>query len=313
MASNKVYLPYLNDIKLVQQNYVLSDKYHIAHFDESLFVHQIYDFQEEKKYYQKFQTNDKIYFQVISDFGVVQVRLINCEEEIIVTGTVAPILNSFYNIPKVAYGCTIDLTGVPTGYYYVKVLVGIGAGQMKLISEPIYVDVNIPNSILFQYNHRKNFYGSIFQNGETFSFRCEAILTDFKPSVNSVVFEDQTANLVSLSATAFRSFELVIGDGYGSPDWVADKINRIFCCSNALLDGKQFVRSDGSKMSRNGDKLYTMAGWTIEVREAKANNGVTFSNDLPTGSDVISILFDEPVLFGDTAGLTTDAVTLKVK
>lgn len=66
-------------------------------------------------------------------------------------------------------------------------------------------------------------------------------------------------------------------------------------------------------MSRNGDKLYPMAGWTIEVREAKANNGVTFSNDLPTGSDVISIIFDEPVLFGDTAGLTTDAVTLKVK
>jgi len=313
MASNKVYLPYLNDIKLVQQNYVLSDKYHIAHFDESLFVHQIYDFQEEKKYYQKFQTNDKIYFQVISDFGLVNARLINCEEEIIVTGTVAPILNSFYNIPKVAYGCTIDLTGVPTGYYYVKALVGIGAGQMKLISEPIYVDVNIPNSILFQYKHRKNFYGSIFQNGETFSFRCEAILTDFKPSVNSVVFEDQTANLVSLSATAFRSFELVIGDGYGVPDWVADKINRIFGCSTVLLDGKQFVRSDGSKMSRNGDKLYPMAGWTIEVREAKANNGVTFSNDLPIGSDVISIIFDEPVLFGDTAGLTTDAVTLKVK
>lgn len=313
MASNNIYLPYLNGIKLVQQNYVFSDKYNIAHFDESLFVHQIYDFQEEKKYYQKFQTNDKIYFQVISDFGLVRARLINCEGEIISTATVEPILNNFYNIPKITYGCTINLTSVSTGYYYVQVLVGNGISQIKLISEPIYVDTKIPNSILFEYKHRKNFYGSIFQNGETFSFRCEAIFTDFKPSVNSVVFEDQTANLVSLSATAFRSFELVIGDGYGVPDWVADKINRIFGCSTVLLDGKEFVRSDGSKMSRNGEKLYPMAGWTIEVREAKANNGVTFNNDLPTGSDVISIIFDEPVLFGDTAGLTTDAVTLKVK
>ena len=65
------YLPYLNDIKLVQQNYVLSDKYHIAPFDESLFIHQIYDFQEEKKYYQKFQP---IFFKA---FNYVQKSHIN--------------------------------------------------------------------------------------------------------------------------------------------------------------------------------------------------------------------------------------------
>lgn len=311
MVINNVYEPYINPIKLVIQDFVISDKYHLRHFDEVLFADQRYDFQEEKKYYQQYQTNDPIYFQLVSDFGVPQVRLINCSEEIIVTGTTTPIANTFYKVPEIAYGLNIDLTTVPTGYYFVKVIVGSGASETTLISEPLYIDTDIPNSVLFEYTHKKNFYGAIFQNKETFAFRCHATFAEFQPGVNEIVFEDQPANVVRLSSTPFRSFKLIIGDGYGVPDWVADKINRIFGMDKIWLDGKQFVRAEGSKMDRNGDRLYPMAGWTLEVREAQAKNGLTISNNMPTNYEVVSSIIEQTEIFGDTAELVTDAIIIE--
>lgn len=308
-----LYLPHINPIKLVQQNYLLPNPYHQRPFDETLFAEQIYSFQEERDYYQTFQAGDTIYFQAVSDFGAVQARLINCSGDILVTGVTTAITNTFYTTPNIAYGCTINLTGVTTGYYYVQAVVGVGSLEIRLISEPIYIDTDIENTILFEYTHNKNAYGAIFQNKETFHFRCPAILTDFQPGVNEIVFEDQPANVVRLSSTPFRSYKLIIGDAYGVPDWVADKINRIFGMDKIWLDGQQFVRADGAKLERNGNRLYPMAGWTLEVREAKAKNGITFSSSVPPDNEVIMIRVEDYKLFGTFGDPSTDATILKVE
>jgi hypothetical protein len=55
----------------------------------------------------------------------------------------------------------------------------------------------------------------------------------------------------------------------GVPNWVADKINRVFDCSDVLVDGKGFTRMEESRMEPSRQKQYAMAGWIMDILESK--------------------------------------------
>jgi hypothetical protein len=311
--ANTIYLLDISPVKLFKENYSIDAKYHTKHFNNAAYYDQIKPYEIAKYYKQKFQTNDSLYFQLVANFGPVEVLLVDCDGATIVSGTDTAISTGFYTAPFYAYGCNIDLSAVAAGTYFVKVKIGSGGSLTTLISEPLQVAEDHPGTILYEYTNSKNEFGAIFQNGETFSFRCEGYIQDFTPGSNDVVYEDEPANLTRLSAVPYRAFKLAIGNEEGVPDWVADRVNRIFACDDVLIDGKAFTRPQGSKMEKKSEEGYPMSGWLVELRESKARNGATIENDIALEDDVVVVYIADTSLFGLTGGTGTDAIILKVE
>lgn len=295
--ANIINIPSINPIKLVKEGLATNDKYQTVHFDTGLYYNQINSYQSKKHYYQKFQTTDSIIIQFSSNFAPFTLRLIDCNKEIIVSGIVEQINTQYFTAPFYGYKGTIDLTGVTEGLYYVQLI----ASGMSLISEPIAIAEKHQNTMCLEYTNNQNDYGVIFENGETFQFRVEAVFKSFTPGSNDVVYEDEPANLVRLSSSSFRTFKLAIGAAQGVPDWVADRINRIQGCDNVKYDGKEFTRSEGAKLERNGDDFSAMAGWSVDMRERRSLEGASIENEIPQENEVIVVYDIDNSFFGDLA------------
>lgn len=296
---NQIYIPYLSPLKFVVKD--LDYDYSIKHLDVALQRNQIYNFQAKNYYYQKFQNSDTLAFQIVSNFGPCSIELVDCKNAIKATGTLTNISNTYYQIPFVAYKCNIDISAIDEGYYYVQVKFGTGLSLTTLISEPILIAETFDNTVLFEYSHTTNYGGAIFQNGEKFQFRFEAVFQDFQPQSNDTYFEDQSVDLVILSSFKFRTWKLIIGNAGGIADWIADKVLDILGCDMVLIDGKQFCKNQGSKLEPTRDRLTPLAGWSIEVRESKSRNGITISNNVPLDNDVIVTYVVEPYVFGNVS------------
>lgn len=287
---NSIIIPHASPVRFVKMNASTED---YKHFDEVLYEDQILDFQEKIRYYQKWKNSDTVSFPVISNFGVPSIKLVDCELKQVVACSVESVSTDYYQSPDVYYMAQADLTGVDEGIYWFLIDV---SGE-KFLSEPQYIAEQHDNTILFNYDNDKNEFGLVF-DGFSYSFRCEAILSEFLPGSKEKVFEDEPANIYTLSSNPFRVFKLIIGDAKGVPDWVADKINRIFACKKVLLDQKQFGRTDGSKMERNGDPLVPTSGWTMEIRESKARDVLVMGNDRLIETDVTMTYVVDTTLFG---------------
>lgn len=305
--ANQIFLPYINPIKLVVEN--LSYNYNIKHLDDALLANQIYNYQTQKDYFQKFQSSDTIYFQIASNFGSFSYDIIDCNNVIKQSGSSSVITNTYYALPFVCYETSIDISALDEGKYYIRVKVGFGSSITTLISEPFEVAEEHINTSLFTYKHSTNIGGAIFQNNETFYFRCEAVLQDFQPQSIDTVFEDQNADLITLSSFQFRTWKMLIGAAQGVPDWVIDKLSKIFGLDTVLIDGKQFIKQQGSKFEVSGsDRLVPMRGWVVEVRESKARTGVLIENDIPLEGSIIVEYIIDPLVFGNIDNITIQKV-----
>jgi hypothetical protein len=304
--ANIINIPFANSIRFAIEAYIVPQQYNTPTFDESLFENQILNFQQSKKYYQKVQKTENISFQFSTNYGPVSARLIDCKKNLIANATITQPPTSIFTPPFTGYLANIDISSVQEGEYWVQVLVGVP--EVSIISEPIYINDFHANTMMFEYSNSENDYGVVFQNGETFQFRCEAALVDFQPGSIETVYEDEIADLVRLSSSPFRTWKLKIGTAQGVPDWVADKINRIFACDNVLIDGKPFTKNEGSKMERNGNPLTQMAGWTFEVRESKARQGLTIQNNIPLNQRVDVIYITDTSFFGPVGSAGTSII-----
>lgn len=296
--SNKITIPLLSPIRWVVKDLSIESGVQ-PHFDTALFENQRLSFQENKRYFQKWQKSDTIATPITANIAPTAFVLVDCTGTTVKAGTIATVASGFITAPDVQYLLSIALSDVAEGFYWLKATFGSGGSATVLLSEPLEVATTHKNTAVFNYGNDINEYGIVFRDGKTFNFRCEAVLQDFAPGSNEVVFEDQPANMVRLSSNPFRSFKLIIGNAHGVPDWVADKINRIFGCDTVLINGKQFVRPEGAKMDRNGDRSYPMSGWSFDVREAKARDSEVIESNIPV-DDQISVIYDlDTTGFGD--------------
>jgi len=304
---NRIFLPYINSVKLVVGN--LNYNYNLKHLDDALFPYQIYDYQTQKNYFQKFQSSDTIYFQIASNFGSFSYDIIDCKNVVQQSGSSSIVTNTYYSLPFVCYEAGIDISGLDEGNYYIRVKVGFGGAITTLISEPFAVAEEHINTALFSYKNTTNIGGAIFQNNEVFYFRCEAVLQDFQPQSIDTVFEDQNADLITLSSFQFRTWKMLIGAAQGVPDWIIDRLSKIFGLNTVLIDGKQFIKQQGSKFEVAGsDRLVPLRGWSVELRESKARTGVIIENDIPLEGDVIVEYIIDPLVFGNIDSITIQKV-----
>jgi hypothetical protein len=72
---------------------------------------------------------------------------------------------------------------------------------------------------------------------------------DEAPAADSEVYYSQTKSAKIISAIPFNIWKITFGDGRGIPNYVADKINRIFCCEYVRIDGEYYTKKDDAELS----------------------------------------------------------------
>jgi hypothetical protein len=59
---------------------------------------------------------------------------------------------------------------------------------------------------------------------------------------------------------------LTIGDDFGVPNWIIDKLNRMFSCSTVKIDGVKYCRNESAKFEKvNLNRDYYSGVWVIDL------------------------------------------------
>jgi hypothetical protein len=71
----------------------------------------------------------------------------------------------------------------------------------------------------------------------------------------------------------------VFGCGSGVPNWVGDRLNRIFACDDISIDGTGWMRNDGAKLEATREAGYPFSGWAIELLKVVKEHSDDFDLD----------------------------------
>jgi len=215
-----------------------------------------------------FERND-CYWQVFSKYDIIRVQLsvlntanIRLQITNLNTGTSQEIAltqlgtEDDYNISY------FQFSGLDTGCYLIEALNELEEtilhSNFKIVERK-----DLQNTVRIRYTHYKDEFGVYFENGEEFNvfdFRVEGgfLYNEMQFKVSNNTFRDQGYNEHQLSALPYEITPLTAGTAKGVPIWVARKINLIFSLSFISVDGKMYVRSEGSEpeiVQIEGDKI----------------------------------------------------------
>lgn len=244
-----------NPIRLVKQ--VVSDGF-IPSFDL---------YQDEKCYFQKYQTTDLVKLQILSDFPDITFNIYKVSDGSLALNIVpelmtTPLIGQTFSI----YEITIDWSVLdPDNYYCELVYVNEDTQDVLYQSEPISLQGTHDGTILIQYKNSENNFSVVFDTGIEFSLRVEGALKNFKPEFDDIIYNDQQRNATKLDSIPYRSFKLYIGGAEGIPDWLSDKINRAMACDEKKIEGVYYEKKEGKEWEINRPEEYEFSGLSIEV------------------------------------------------
>ncbi len=283
MADNIVDIAIIAPIKFVKEGYTNPLPYNTKYMEDFLYADTINPLYEQQSYLQPWQQNDIIHLQILSNYAPHQLELYDCQGSQIDTFVMTYAPSSIEGTGQKCYQANIALNSYNEGVYQFKLKSGSPVLE-TYVSEWIDLKEIHTNTFLLEYNHDENDYDVVFENGLTMSLRVHGGLVEFQPGSDRVVFVDQPRNLTQLSSKTFSTEKLLIGDTFGVPNYMIEKINQVFRCSTVLVDGKQYVGNEGARYEANREALFPLTGWAWEVRAAKANSKKRFVADGAQGS-----------------------------
>lgn len=224
---------------------------HISKFSSLNFEPtNVKSWEDQVSYCQKVFVNDPILIQFAADFDeTFRYDVINSLGTVIQTG--------LFTIT--AIGATInilekEITELPQDIYTLRIYQTTRQTLLIAESSPFCVTDQVDNTTLLTYTNSSNDFDTIFINGTTrvFNFRFEGgfLNSDTSYLVESNSFRNQFQEGRQLYQRPYKTKSLTIGNAFGVPDWVAEKINFIFCCSNIYLNRVKHSRSEKSAPER---------------------------------------------------------------
>jgi hypothetical protein len=288
MASNTLFASHLSPLKWVQLGASFPAQYHFKHMDSDWFVEQIKFWANRKGYNQPWQKNDTIFPQFISNaLGPVQIQILDSTgKNVGAPISIAQIASTAIASPKMLFQQAMtNHSSLADGIYFFLVTAGTGGVQVQYITEPLNIKTDHLMTLLFEYSHRTNKQSTLFHpvaDGSadyTPSFRVEGWIGDFTPDAKFSTYEDEPANLEMENGFAFRRFKLHLAINDGLPDWVIDKVNRMLLLSTCKIDGFAYTRDADAKWEVTQVNGSPKKYWTIDIREAKASEGITVNTD----------------------------------
>jgi hypothetical protein len=296
--ANRLLIPFLNATKWVQMDPALFPQYAKKQFDEALFVEQFYTGQQQTCYPQKISIYDVYSYQFESNYDPLAIQIIDKDGAVYLDLPLQRVRRNTYQPDYYIYEVDINFTSLTPGFYWMKLVTGV-TGMPSFISEPIRIINNIDSTVLIEYANSSYYGDVVWETGITMSFRVEGAIWRFNPASKDVLYEDQVLNETILSSQPYRTFTLFIGNQFGVPDWLIDKVNRILGCDNLRIDGKFFSKAEGAKWEKKEEDDYPMSGWSIELREQLNRNSAIFDNESPDNKKLLVVHNIESKGFGD--------------
>lgn len=246
---------------------VLPSNYHTPQFDRDFFKNQLKDFQKRNKFGSKYGN----FYQLLQSDGIVTVIMnipiaslgsgsytmsfLSCKGvKTTITGKDQYVDRSgnYYDahgsidalpLRYVQWKFKVsDIISTNTGAYYLLIdIVYADTSKGQFISEPINIQKDLKNTLLFQINNSINDYDIYFDLIPEFEFRIDAFYKYQKPVFDITSFRNQKKNLRQLYAAMYRLFTLTIGNQDNVAPYIIDKLARMMCCDMISIDGIAFL------------------------------------------------------------------------
>lgn len=269
-SSYAAYNPNLNDLGI----------------DKDFMYRQLKSYMDKDRYWQPFQQGDVIRLQWLGNDDYVlplvayDARIIDCNGVIIkeVDATVGSAVGSLY-IREIE----LPLYDVPEGKYFIQIQkVGyLTDYDFWMISEGIEVKQTHPNTMLLEYSNTSNDQGIFYETGIEFQFRIHAAFAELTTGSKFNVYDDQPMNLKLLSGVPYREWMLQFGIADKPfPNWVLDKLERIFLSDLLYIENELYTRSEGAKLEPIRVDKNPLMQATITVRP-QSNDCDTYVSQYP--------------------------------
>lgn len=310
MPDNTIYVPFMLPISFYEVEPALLPQYLSQHMDDWQFENTIRTQETQGvKFPQKWQTSDTLKLQFESNFGSIQLQVIDCEENVYMTHIVSQVRINKYLTGFYVYEDTIDWSVLEPGTYWITLT--LGAGIKTMISEPQILAETHENTLYFEYFNTKHHGDVVFETGIVFAYRVEAWLRKFDPANERTSYRDQRLNPTVLKSIPYRTWELIVGKDYGVPDWVAQKINWIFSCDDVTIDGKSYAVLEDSKMEPiDIDPIYPMHPWTLKIQEGLNRFSKIINLDQDTNKKIFISLSVDTTIHGDLAEPGAEVISI---
>lgn len=267
MANNILIQSGLNPLKFITKGAAIDARYRTKRMEDYIFRDSLHKWQTQVKWWQPWTQEDTITIQFWSNYAPFSIRMIDCITGAQVGAAVSMdyVVSSIEDTGLKVYQKSIALSAIDKGIYYFEI--DCGSPVLRVLqSEIIRID-EFPESLLIEYyNEEENDFDLLWEKGLTMSYRIPGGLREWTPGVESVIHIDQNQGAIQLSSSTFYTERLIVGTAEGVPDWVAQRVNDIFQCSNVKLDGKQYIRSENATLEATREEDYPIAGWSLEVR-----------------------------------------------
>lgn len=310
-----LFVPHLCPVKFVPLGKTLPAQYHYRHMDDWWFSEQIQMYTHQPKYFAKWQTNDLIKLQCQTNgLGPVQVELLNAKGQVLSTIALSQAVDPAIASPQILWEGNINLSSLAEGAYYLHLTAGTGSDIAEMISEPLHIQADWPNTLLIEYSNKKNKQACVFTTGYNPSFRVEGWIDTFKAEATFTTHVNQPADIDVLNGIPYRTHKLNIGFDEGHPDWVFDKVNRISLLNKVLYDGEQYSRDSDAKWEPINIPGSPLKFSSVQIRPSKNRDGITVSTDGSINDPTaLTVVYDiETNAFGDGAGSSNVVRVTKV-
>jgi len=245
----------------------MSKYIHISKFSSLNFEPEtLKSWKDQVRYCQKLHINDDILIQFAADANeTFTYSVTNSIGTIVQSGSfIATVLNDLITIHE------LTLSGLAQDIYTMQIIQNTVQPLLVATSSPFIVTDSVENTTLLNYTNKINDFDTIFINGtvRVFNFRFEGgfLNSDTKHLVEAESFRNQYQENRQLYQMPYKTKILTVGNAFGVPDWVAEKINFIFCCSNVYLDRIKHVRSEKSVPERQViEEGYPFSNFKITV------------------------------------------------
>jgi hypothetical protein len=309
MAANIVDISILSPFQWTILGYANPIIYNTKYRDNYQYPDTISDLYAQQPYLQPWELTDILPFQILSNYAPHQLILEDCQGNQIDTFAFVNVPSSIETTGQKAYQATVALNIYPEGVYRFVIKSGSPVLQ-TYVGNYFDLQAKHPHTMLFEVTNNENDHEYVFETGIVAKLRVYGEIREFQPVSDRTLFIDQPRNIVQLQGKAYYTETLIIGDEWGVPDFIIEKINQLFLCSKVLIDGKQYVGSDGAKFEGTREDLYPMTGWAFEIRPAKANSKKRFEVNGNQNSPLTVVYRIQSRGFGSITGTASTNVIL---
>lgn len=273
-----IFIPTINPLHFIQDGFSPLPQYNSKHIEDYQMEDAIRSWEQTVQWFQPWQKTDRIRLQLHSQLGPVNYEIINRYDDVVFTGNLQQIAQSFFDPSLYVYELDLALTVFDSGYYRMKLKFGSPV-TVTTVSNWFEVSDTFDDSLLIEYKHFKNYADAYFESGWSPSIRIYGTLKYEKPGSVNTLYENQENDMTLLNSKPYSVWRLYTGGPEGIPDWGIIKYNIIFGCSDLKIDGRYHSRATDGGFEERAEQDYPMRGWSIELRDKLARTSKILTSD----------------------------------